>query len=188
MSFKWLWQSLALVVSDNTISVVGDNTLDAISENVIKNCAVTNGLNTKQDKLCEGRAICITGNCIAVKVDNFMDCTSTNPVANCVINKAIDCIMSCGYQAGNGIAMTTDQCGCHVISLADCVNVVEYIYATSGSSVPFISFCIEEVDISRPWCIEEYDGAEGIKYLDAYKCVDMFIHFCPCPYLLNINL
>ena len=121
--------------SDNTIQVAGDTTLDTASENVIKNCAVTNalcavtnalcaGLNTKQDKLCEGRAICITGNCIAVKVDNFMDCTSTNPVANCVINKAIDCIMSCGYQAGNGIVMTTDQCGCHVVSLADCVNVV----------------------------------------------------------------
>lgn len=121
--------------SDNTIQVAGDTTLNTTSENVIKNCAVTNavcdiydcitnGLNAKQDKLCEGRAICITGNCIAVKVDNFMDCTSTNPVANCVINKAIDCIMSCGYQAGNGINMTTDQCGCHVISLADCVNVV----------------------------------------------------------------
>ena len=121
--------------SDNTIQVAGDTTLDTASENVIKNCAVTNalcdiydcitnGLNTKQDKLCEGRAICITGNCIAVKVDNIMDCTSTNPVANCVINKAIDCIMSCGYQAGNGIAMTTDQCGCHVVSLADCVNIV----------------------------------------------------------------
>ena len=114
--------------SNNTIQVAGDTTLDTASENVIKNCAVTkaicDGLNTKQDKLCEGRAICITGNCIAVKVDNFMDCTSTNPVANCVINKAIDCIMSCGYQAGNGIAMTTDQCGCHVVSLADCVNVV----------------------------------------------------------------
>ena len=121
--------------SDNTIQVAGDSSLDTASENVIKNCAVTNavcdiydcitnGLNTKQDKLCEGRAICITGNCIAVKVDNFMDCTSTNPVANCVINQAIDCIMSCGYQAGNGITMTTDECGCHVVSLADCVNVV----------------------------------------------------------------
>lgn len=121
--------------SDNTIQVVGDTTLDTVSENVIKNCAVTNAvcnvyscidcaLNTKQDKLCAGCAICITGNCIAVKVDNIMDYTSTNPVANCVINKAIDCIMSCGYQAGNGINMTTDQYGCHVISLADCVNVV----------------------------------------------------------------
>lgn len=114
--------------SDNTIQVVGDNALDITSENVIKNCAVTNavctGLNTKQDKLCAGCAICITGNCIAVKVDNIMDCTSTNPVANCAVNKAIDCIMSCGYQAGNGIEMTTDQYGCHVISLADCVNVV----------------------------------------------------------------
>ena len=121
--------------SDNTIQVAGDSSLDTASENVIKNCAVTKGicdvtkvicdsLNTKQDKLCEGHAICITGNCIAVKVDNFMDCTSTNPVANCAINQAIDCIMSCGYQAGNGIAMTTDQYGCHVVSLADCVNVV----------------------------------------------------------------
>lgn len=121
--------------SDNTIQVAGDTTLDTASENVIKNCAVTNAvcnvyscidcaLNTKQDKLCAGCAICITGNCIAVKVDNIMDCTSTNPVANCVINKAIDHIMSCGYQAGNGIEMTTDQYGCHVISLADCVNVV----------------------------------------------------------------
>lgn len=121
--------------SDNTIQVVGDTTLDTASENVIKNCAVTNAmcnvyncidcaLNTKQDKLCAGCAICITGNCIAVNVDNIMNCTSTNPVANCAVNKAIDCIMSCGYQAGNGIKMTTDQCGCHVISLADCVNVV----------------------------------------------------------------
>ena len=59
----------------------------------------------------------------------------------------------------------------------NCSNVVEYIYATSGSSVPFISFCIEEVDISRPWCIEEYDGAEGIKYLDAYKCVDKELNY-----------
>lgn len=121
--------------SDNTIQVAGDTTLDTVSENVIKNCTVTNAvcnvyscidcaLNTKQDKLCAGCAICITGNCIAVKVDNIMDNTSTNPVANCVINKAIDHIMSCGYQAGNGIEMTTDQYGCHVISLADCVNVV----------------------------------------------------------------
>ena len=121
--------------SDNTIQVVGDTTLDTVSENVIKNCAVTNAvcnvyscidcaLNTKQDKLCAGCAICIAGNCIAVKVDNIMDNTSTNPVANCVINKAIDHIMSCGYQAGNGIEMTTDQYGCHVVSLADCVNVV----------------------------------------------------------------
>lgn len=110
--------------SDNTIKVVGDNALDITSENVIKNCAVTNALNTKQDKLCAGHAICITGNCIAVNVDNIMDCTSTNPVANCAVNKAIDCIMSCGYQAGNGIEMTTDQYGCHVVSLADCINVV----------------------------------------------------------------
>ena len=121
--------------SDNTIQVAGDTTLDTASENVIKNCTVTNAvcsiydciccaLNTKQDKLCEGCAICITGNCIAVKVDNIMDCTSTNPVANCAVNQAIDRIMSCGYQAGNGIEMTTDQYGCHVISLADCVNVV----------------------------------------------------------------
>ena len=121
--------------SDNTIQVAGDTTLDTASENVIKNCAVTNAvcnvyscidcaLNTKQDKLCAGCAICITGNCIAVKVDNIMDNTSTNPVANCAVNQAIECIMSCGYQAGNGIEMTTDQYGCHVISLADCVNVV----------------------------------------------------------------
>lgn len=121
--------------NDNTIQVAGDTTLDTASENVIKNCAVTNAvcnvyscidcaLNTKQDKLCAGCAICITGNCIAVKVDNIMDCTSTNPVANCAVNQAIECIMSCGYQAGNGIKMTTDQYGCHVISLADCINVV----------------------------------------------------------------
>lgn len=121
--------------SDNTIQVVGDTTLDTASENVIKNCTVTNAvcnvyscidcaLSTKQDKLCAGCAICITGNCIAVKVDNIMDNTSTNPVANCAVNQAIECIMSCGYQAGNGIEMTTDQYGCHVISLADCVNVV----------------------------------------------------------------
>ena len=132
--------------SDNTIQVAGDTTLDTASENVIKNCTVTNAvcsiydciccaLNTKQDKLCEGRAICITGNCIAVKVDNSMDNTSTNPVANCAVNQAIDRIMSCGYQAGNSIEMTTDQYGCHVISLADCVNVVCDLFVAGCTSL-----------------------------------------------------
>lgn len=51
-------------------------------------------------------------------------------------------------------------------------NGIKYIYGTPSNSVLFNIFEIIEVDISRPWCIEEYDGAERILYLDDYKCID----------------
>lgn len=56
-------------------------------------------------------------------------------------------------------------------------NGVKYIYATPNSHSLFNIFKIVEVDISRPWCIEEYDGAEGIKYLDDYICVDKELNY-----------
>lgn len=31
---------------------------------------------------------------------------------------------------------------------------------------------IIEIDETRPWAFDEYDGAEGILYLDGYKCVN----------------
>lgn len=49
---------------------------------------------------------------------------------------------------------------------------IKYFYGTPNGMNLFITFEIIDVDTSRPWCIEEYDGAEDIKYLDGYKCVD----------------
>lgn len=39
------------------------------------------------------------------------------------------------------------------------------------------TYFIEEVDISRPWTILEYDGSEYIQYLD-YEVVEESIGYC----------
>lgn len=39
------------------------------------------------------------------------------------------------------------------------------------------SFSIVDVDITRPWTIEEYDGAEYIQYLDENKLVDKELNY-----------
>ena len=39
---------------------------------------------------------------------------------------------------------------------------------------------IVDVDTSRPWCIEKYDGAEYVQYLD-YDIIDKKINFCELP-------
>lgn len=50
---------------------------------------------------------------------------------------------------------------------------VKYSYVMEKlKEVNVVSFTIQEVDTSRPWTIEEYDGAEYIKYLDGYELVD----------------
>ena len=59
-------------------------------------------------------------------------------------------------------------------------NGMKYIYATPNGSSPFSIFKIINVDTSRPWCIEEYDGAEGVKYLDDYVCISKeFNYYSP---------
>jgi len=50
-------------------------------------------------------------------------------------------------------------------------NGTLYVYDTPDYIVKFITFEIVDVDISRPWCIEDYDGSENIKYLDNYVCI-----------------
>ncbi len=39
---------------------------------------------------------------------------------------------------------------------------------------------IVDVDTSRPWCIEKYDGSEYVQYLD-YDIIDKKINFCELP-------
>ncbi|MDD4779108.1 MAG: hypothetical protein PHT02_00695 [Tissierellia bacterium] len=36
---------------------------------------------------------------------------------------------------------------------------------------------INKVDISKPWTIRDYDGAEGIKYL-TYKIINKELNYC----------
>jgi hypothetical protein len=41
-------------------------------------------------------------------------------------------------------------------------------------------FSIDEVDSSRPWTVEEYDGSEGIVYLDERKLTDEELNYWDC--------
>ena len=40
-----------------------------------------------------------------------------------------------------------------------------------------VSFCIVNVDDTRPWTIENYDGYEGVKYLDKRKLEDEELNY-----------
>ena len=52
------------------------------------------------------------------------------------------------------------------------------IYYVYNREYHYVSnFSIVEVDTARPWTIGEYDGAEGIKYLDEIKCVDEALNY-----------
>lgn len=42
------------------------------------------------------------------------------------------------------------------------------------------SYFIEDVDITRPWAILEYDGNEYVQYLD-YQIVDNNVMYCKLP-------
>ena len=52
-----------------------------------------------------------------------------------------------------------------------------YFYAIPGEFNAFNAFEIVDVDIMRPWCIGEYDGAEYIEYLDDAICLDKELNF-----------
>ena len=46
-----------------------------------------------------------------------------------------------------------------------------------GTYYPITTIQIADVDTTRPWCIDNYDGKEYIKYLD-YDVVDEDINYC----------
>lgn len=51
-------------------------------------------------------------------------------------------------------------------------------YQIASSEVPyFCNFAIIDVDTSRPWTIDTYDGAENIKYLDERTLVDEELNY-----------
>lgn len=54
----------------------------------------------------------------------------------------------------------------------DCIDSRENIYKLENSF-----YKIEDVDISRPWHIAEYDGKEDIEYLD-YDIIDKEMNYC----------
>lgn len=53
----------------------------------------------------------------------------------------------------------------------------DYIYWIYTEKYGVAVFKIEEVDISRPWTIDEYDNCEYIKYLDERKCLDEELNY-----------
>jgi hypothetical protein len=54
---------------------------------------------------------------------------------------------------------------------------MRYFYATPGEFNAFNAFEIVDVDITRPWCIDDYDDAEYIEYLDDVICLDKELNF-----------
>ena len=54
---------------------------------------------------------------------------------------------------------------------------MRYFYATLTGFSPFNVFEIVDVDTTRPWCVEEYDDAEYIEYLDDVVCLDKEFNF-----------
>lgn len=50
-------------------------------------------------------------------------------------------------------------------------------YAYNSNTHDSDSFSIVDVDITRPWTIEDYDGSEGIKYLDEWTLVDKEMNY-----------
>ena len=50
-----------------------------------------------------------------------------------------------------------------------------YLFKEDGVTVHIV-----DVDTTRPWAIESYDGAEYIQYLD-YNIIDKNINFCELP-------
>ena len=56
-------------------------------------------------------------------------------------------------------------------NIAYCEEFNEKIYLVQSDYCDWDTFSIRQVDISRPWTIEEYDGSEYIKYLDEYVAV-----------------
>lgn len=50
-------------------------------------------------------------------------------------------------------------------------------YAYNSNTHDSDKFSIVDVDITRPWTIEDYDGSEGIKYLDEWTLVDKDMNY-----------
>ena len=53
----------------------------------------------------------------------------------------------------------------------------DYVYWIYTKEHGVCVFKIEEVDTTRQWTIDEYDGAEGILYLDERKCLDEELNY-----------
>ena len=54
---------------------------------------------------------------------------------------------------------------------------LDYVYWIYTESYGVCVFKIEEVDVTRPWTIDDYDSAEYIKYLDDRKCLDKELNY-----------
>lgn len=66
---------------------------------------------------------------------------------------------------------------CIVRLIEHCDNLDRIFYFRNYSTNTLESFTIAEVDTSRPWKIENYDGAEYIQYLD-YEVKHKDINYC----------
>ena len=53
----------------------------------------------------------------------------------------------------------------------------KYPISCFGTNYPVTTLAIVDVDITRPWTIDSYDGGEYIKYLD-YDVVNEDINYC----------
>lgn len=56
-------------------------------------------------------------------------------------------------------------------NIAICVDCNQKFYLVGDGDGGSDNFSISDVDITRPWTIEEYDGSEYVKYLDRYGVI-----------------
>ena len=56
-------------------------------------------------------------------------------------------------------------------------GTIKYLFPNPDSPNNYTSISIVEVDTSRPWYVDNYDGAESIKYIDNYFCVSKEANF-----------
>jgi hypothetical protein len=88
-------------------------------------------------------------------------------------------VKSCGYNWWGEIKARTDDRLIKYIKENGLQNGlgVYYLYGKKSDSNIEGYLKIDTVDISKPWTIREYDGAEGIEYF-TYEIIDEELNYC----------
>ena len=77
-------------------------------------------------------------------------------------------------------AVNADQLGINPNAKVICYPGIDKTSKTYLFKEDQVTLSIIDVDTSRPWSIEKYDGAEYVQYLD-YDIIDKKINFCELP-------
>lgn len=106
----------------------------------------------------------------------------TNRVDYCSLSFRTDTDILCDLislaserSKGDNIERLKIQKGLLYIEYTD-TDVLDFLWYDDALE-DITSFSIVDVDTTRPWTIDEYDGAEYIKYLDTYTLENESLNF-----------